>query len=151
MTLQEKINEDLKVAMKAKKEPDLTTLRMIKSDIQYELTKTGTHNLNDESILQILRKNLSKRKDTAIEYRKANRIDLAEKEETEALFIESYMPPGIPEEEILQEVQKAISELNANSPSHIGKVTGKVMAAFKGKNIDGSKVSNLVKESLSKL
>jgi len=93
MSLQEKLNDDLKRSMKEKLEPGLSTLRMIKSDIQYELTKTGGSSISDEAVLQIIKKNIAKRRDTALEYRKASRIDLAEKEEQEANFFTGLSPP----------------------------------------------------------
>ena len=70
MSLQQKINEDLKSAMKEKREPALSTLRLLKADIQYELTKTGISLLDDSSVLQIIKKNISRRKEAAEEYRK---------------------------------------------------------------------------------
>ncbi len=149
MSLQLKINEDLKQALKSKKEPDLSTLRMLKADIQYELTKTGSSNLADEVILQIIKKNIAKRKETALEYRKAQRVDLAEKEEAEAQVLETYLPPAVPEEEIRQLVEKTIRELGANSIKDMGKVMGKVMGELKGKNVEGSLVSSIVKSKLS--
>jgi len=149
MSLQEKLNDDLKRSMKEKLEPGLSTLRMIKSDIQYELTKTGGSSISDEAILQIIKKNIAKRRDTALEYRKASRIDLAEKEEQEANFLQDYLPPMVPESEIQELVIKIIQELGAKSPSEMGKVMGKVMGELKGKNVDGSLVSNLVKKNLT--
>ncbi|NBU96610.1 MAG: GatB/YqeY domain-containing protein [Spirochaetia bacterium] len=148
MSLQEKINEDLKRFMKEKAEPALSTLRMLKSDIQYELTKTGSSAIPDEQIIQIIKRNISKRKDTAHEYHKANRIDLAVKEEQEASFLQEYLPPSIPESEIESVVIRVITEMGAKSPSDAGKVMGKVMGEFKGKNVDGSLVSSLVKKNL---
>ncbi|MCX7998499.1 MAG: GatB/YqeY domain-containing protein [Leptospiraceae bacterium] len=149
MSLQVKINEDLKQAMKNKKEPDLSTLRMLKSDLQYELTKTGASTLDDNTVLQIIKKNISKRKDTAEEYRKAGRNDLAEKEESEAKFLESYLPPSVPEAEIQVLADKIIAELGAKSASDVGKVMGRIMAELKGKNVEGALVSKIVKSKLS--
>lgn len=149
MSLQQKINEDLKQAMKSKKEPDLSTLRMLKADLQYELTKTGASTLDDNLVLQIIKKNISKRKDTAEEYRKASRIDLAEKEELEAKFLETYLPPSVPEEEISSLADKIIAEVGAKSASDVGKVMGKIMAELKGKNVEGALVSKIVKSKLS--
>ncbi len=148
MSLQEKINDDLKRSMKEKAEPALSTLRMLKSDIQYELTKTGSSTIPDEHIIQIIKRNISKRKDTAQEYHKANRIDLATKEEQEASFLYEYLPPSIPESEIESVVIRIISEMGAKSPSDTGKVMGKVMGELKGKNVEGSVVSTLVKKNL---
>lgn len=149
MSLQLKINEDLKQAMKSKKEPDLSTLRMLKADLQYELTKTGVSTLDDSVVLQIIKKNITKRKDTAEEYKKAGRNDLAEKEESEAKFLESYLPPSVPESEIDALAEKIIAELGAKSSSDIGKVMGKIMTELKGRNVEGALVSKIVKSKLS--
>ncbi|MCB1176381.1 MAG: GatB/YqeY domain-containing protein [Leptospiraceae bacterium] len=149
MSLQIQINDELKSAMKEKKEPDLSTLRMLKADIQYELTKTGSSEIPDDQILQIIKKNISKRKDTASAYKSANRIDLAEKEELEAKFLEKFVPPSLPEEEIKKVIDSVIETLGAKSPSDSGKVIGKVMGELKGKNVEGSVVANLVKSILN--
>jgi uncharacterized protein YqeY len=149
MSLQLQINEELKAALKEKKEPDLSTLRMLKADIQYELTKTGNSTIPDDLVLTIIKKNLSKRKESASEYRKANRIDLAEKEEVEAKFLEKFIPPSLPEEEIRKVILKAVESMGAKSPSDAGKVIGKVMGELKGKNVEGSLVSRLVKSILN--
>jgi uncharacterized protein YqeY len=149
MSLQEKINEDLKRSMKERLEPALSTLRMLKSDIQYELTKTGSSSISDDQVLQIIKKNISKRRDTSQEYSKANRQDLAEKEDKEADFLHGFLPPSIPESELETVVLRVISEIGAKSPSDMGKVMGKVMLEFKGKNVEGSVVSALVKKNLT--
>ncbi|BDA79031.1 hypothetical protein LPTSP3_g19610 [Leptospira kobayashii] len=151
MTLQETINVDLKQALKSKEEPTLGTLRLLKADIQYELTKTGASELSDTAVMQILKSNYKKRKDTAVEYDKVNRKDLADRERSEAEVILRYIPAEISDEEIQNAVSKLVKELGASGPSDMGKVMGKVMAEFKGQNIDGSKVSHYVKQALSSL
>lgn len=150
-SLQEKINLELKEAMKAKNELKLVTMRMLKSDIQYELTKTGASSLSDEAILSLLKVNYNKRLEAAKEYQKANRQDLADKEEFEAKIIQEFMPAEITEEEILKQIREVVPSLNPQSKKEIGKVTGKVMGFFKGKNINGSKVSELIRQELSHL
>jgi uncharacterized protein len=149
MSLQEKINEDLKHSLKERIEPALSTLRMLKSDIQYELTKTGLSSISDEQVMLIVKRNISKRRDTAQEYKKANRLDLAEREENEANFLQDFLPPSLPESELIPIIQHILSELGANSPSDMGKVMGRVMAELKGKNAEGSLVSSLVKKFLT--
>ncbi|TGL74166.1 GatB/YqeY domain-containing protein [Leptospira jelokensis] len=149
MTLQETISTDLKTALKAKDEIVLGTLRLIKAEIQYELTKTGASELSDTAVMQILKTNYKRRKDTALEYDKANRPDLSSKEIEEAEIISRYIPKEVSEEEIGKATEEAILELSATGPQDMGKVMGKVMAKFKGQNIDGSKVSSLVKQALS--
>ncbi|PJZ69500.1 hypothetical protein CH373_16265 [Leptospira perolatii] len=149
MSLQQKINSDLKEAIKSKKEPLLSTLRLLKADIQYELTKTGAQDLADEQVIVLIKRGYAKRMDAIQMYEKANRTDLAEKEKVESEVLKSYLPPDVSEEEILKVLEKVILELKPSGPKDIGKVMGKVMAEFKGKNIDGSKVSALVKSKLS--
>jgi len=149
MSLQEKINEDLKRSMKERLEPALSTLRMLKSDIQYELTKTGSTSIPDDHVLQIIKKNISKRRESSQEYNKANRQDLAEKEDREADFLQGFLPPSVPESELEKVVLRVISEIGAKSPSDMGKVMGKVMLELKGKNVEGSVVSALVKKNLN--
>lgn len=149
MSLQQKINDDLKQALIAKDELKLSTLRLLKSDIQYELTKTGATSITDEQVSNLIKSNQKKRKEAASEYRKANRMDLAEKEESEEKILATYLPASMPESEIKLVVEKIIQELNAKSPNDAGKVIGKVMQELKGKNAEGSIVSNLVKTLLS--
>ncbi|MBL0956099.1 GatB/YqeY domain-containing protein [Leptospira levettii] len=149
MTLQETINSDLKTALKAKDETVLGTLRLMKAEIQYELTKTGASELSDTAVMQILKSNYKRRKDTALEYDKANRPDLSSKEIEEAEIISRYIPKEVSEEEINKAVKEAVTQLGASGPQDMGKVMGNVMAKFKGQNIDGSKVSSLVKQALS--
>ncbi len=151
MTLQEKINEDLKQALKSKLEPTLGTLRLVKADIQYELTKTGGSSLDDLAVVQILKANYKKRMETASEYEKVGRLDLAEKETKEAEVIQVYIPQEISEDEIKTVVTSVIKEISPSGPSDMGKVMGKTMAVFKGKNIDGNKVSTIVKNALASL
>lgn len=149
MSLQEKIYEELKTALKEKDELKLSTLRLLKSDIQYDLTKTGASTISDEKVMQIVKSNISKRKETSIEYRKANRVDLAEKEEKEAKILEVFLPPSASESELKEIIQRVIVEMKPKGPQEAGKVIGKVMFELKGKNVDGSLVAELVKSSLN--
>jgi len=150
-TIQETIYNDMKEAFKSKKEPYLSTLRLLKSEIQYELTKSGAKELSDPIMIQLLKKNLSQRKESASEYKRAGREDLASKEQEEATIIEMYLPNEVAIETIDAAIQDAIKTLSAVGPSDTGKVMGKVMQNFKGQNIDGSKVSEAVKKALQAL
>ncbi|EQA43261.1 YqeY-like protein [Leptospira broomii serovar Hurstbridge str. 5399] len=149
MSLQAKINTDLKEAIKSKQEPLLSTLRLLKADIQYELTKTGAQELSDEQIIVLIKRSYVKRTDAIQMYEKANRSDLADKEKAEAEVLKSYLPPEVSEDQILGVLDKIVAELKPTGPKDIGKVMGRVMAEFKGLNIDGSKVSAIVKSKLS--
>ncbi|XDD51981.1 GatB/YqeY domain-containing protein [Leptospira sp. WS92.C1] len=148
MSLQIKINDDLKEAMKAKKEPHLSTLRLLKSDLQYELTKTGAKELTDDQVISLIKKAYAKRLDAIGMYQKAGRNDLLAQEESEAVVLKTYLPPEMPEEEIIAIIDQIFAELQPTAKD-MGKVMGRVMAAFKGKSVDGTKVSAIVKSRLS--
>ncbi|WP_078124545.1 GatB/YqeY domain-containing protein [Leptospira alexanderi] len=149
MSLQIRINDDLKEAMKAKKEPHLSTLRLLKSDIQYELTKTGAKELADDQVVSVIKKAYAKRLDAIQMYQKAGRNDLLAQEEGEAASVlKEYLPPELPESEIITTIDQIFAELQPTAKD-MGKVMGRVMAAFKGKSIDGTKVSAIVKSRLS--
>lgn len=150
-TIQEIIYSDLREALKLKKEPDLSTLRLLKTEIQYDLTKTGAKEIVDSLMIPILKKNISQRRESSLEYRNAGRIDLAEKEELEAIVIQKYLPKEVSLTEIDRSIKEAIQAVNAKSPSDAGKIMGKVMQGYKGKNIDGAKVSDAVKRALQAL
>ncbi len=147
-SIQESIYQDLKLAIRDKRETELAALRLLKTEIQYELTKTGAKELSDSQMIPLLKKNISQRLESSQEYRKVGRLDLAAKEEKEREVIERYLPEEITVEQIEMAVQGAIQELRAQGPQDMGKVMGKVMGQFKGKNVDGSKVSEVVKNAL---
>lgn len=151
MTLQEQVNHDLKEAMRAKEETTLNTLRLLKSEIQYELTKTGASTVSDDVVITLLKKAISQRTESATQFRNANREDLASKEEAEREILKKYLPPDLPDSAILEAIDKAIQELSPKTQKEAGKITGNVMGKLKGKNANGTRVSELVKEKLSHL
>lgn len=150
-SIQDTIYNDLRIALKEKKEPELSTLRLLKTEIQYELTKSGSSEISDVAMIPILKKNISQRQDSSQEYKKAGRDDLSEKELLESEIILKYLPKEVSQEEIDSVVDEAIQQLKPRGPQDTGKVMGKAMLAFKGKNIDGAKVSETVKKSLQAL
>ncbi|MCP5500834.1 MAG: GatB/YqeY domain-containing protein [Leptospiraceae bacterium] len=151
MSLQAKINEDLKAAIKRKDQNTLPVLRMLKSDIQYELAKTGASSLDDEKVLSIIKKAMKQREESAGEYERAGREDLKQREEHEAEILSSYLPPPLSREEILELIAKLIKENPPTKAADSGKYVGKAMQELKGKNIDGALVALLVKEEIQKL
>ena len=140
MSLKEQIEKDLITAMKAKNELLLSTLRLLKSDLQYEMTKTGSKDISDEEVSILIKRGLKKRKESAEQYQKAGRDDLAAKELEEAKILEKYLPAGVSDEAITTAIEEAMGQGAAN----VGAVMGKVMAKFKGQNIDGTRVKELV-------
>lgn len=146
MSLLNQLNEDIKVAMKAKDKETLAVIRMIKSSIQNEQIKVG-RDLNGEEELTVLSREMKQRRDSLVEFEKAGRDDLAEKVKGEITIVEKYLPAQLSEAEIREIVQAAIAKTNATSPKEFGKVMGVVMPQIKGK-ADGNQVNAVVKELL---
>lgn len=147
MNLLERLNSDIKQAMKNKEKEKLTTIRMIKASIQNEAIKLGSE-LSEEEELTVLSREVKQRKDSLHEFEKAGREDLAEKIRAELQYVELYMPEQLSEEEVTEIVKQAISETGASSKAEMGKVMSAVMPKVKGK-ADGSLVNKLVQQHLS--
>src|SRR5437016_782148 len=123
MTLEEKINQDLKTAMLAKDEAAVRSLRAVKSAIL--LAKTaGSESISAEDEMKMLQKLVKQRKESLDIYKQQNRADLAKTEEEEIAVIERYLPKQMSEDEIKAEVKKIIEQVGAKSPAEMGKVMG---------------------------
>jgi uncharacterized protein YqeY len=147
VSLLERLNNDMKQAMKSKEKDKLSVIRMIKASVQNETIKLG-HDLSEEDELTVLSRELKQRKDSLHEFEKAGREDLVEKTRTELTFVELYMPKQFSEEELSEIVKSTISEVGANSKAEMGKVMAAIMPKVKGK-ADGSLVNKLVQQHLS--
>jgi len=144
--LKEKIDEDIKSAMKTREELKLSALRMLKAAIgNAEIAKKKT--LVDEDIFSLLQTAVKQRKDSAEAFRAGNRPELAEKETAEIKILEVYLPAQLGEQEVRELVAKAVAETGAAGAKDIGKVMGKLMPLVKGK-ADGGLVNRLVREIL---
>ncbi|WP_243386276.1 GatB/YqeY domain-containing protein [Bacillus kexueae] len=148
MSLLERLNQDMKQAMKNKEKDRLTVIRMVKASLQNEGIKLGKSELTDEEELTVLSRELKQRKDSLQEFSNAGRSDLVEKIQSEIDILNHYMPEQLSEEELLQIVQETIAEVNASSKADMGKVMGAIMPKVKGK-ADGSLVNKIVLQQLS--
>ena len=148
--LKQQIQEDLKNAMFAKDENKLSTIRMLKSAIQYyEIQKGGAgYEATDEDVIDVIGKEVKKRKESIELYEKGGRTESAEKEREEAKILEGYLPQQLSENEIAQFVDAAISQTGATSIQDMGKVMGVLMPKTKGK-ADSTLISNLVRQKLA--
>ncbi|WP_096153343.1 MULTISPECIES: GatB/YqeY domain-containing protein [Bacillus] len=147
MSLLERLNTDMKQAMKEKDKEKLSVIRMIKSALQNEAIKTK-NDLSEDEELTVLSRELKQRKDSLHEFKKAGRDDLANKLQAEIVIVEQYMPAQLSEEEVSEIVKQTISEVGASSKAEMGKVMGALMPKVKGK-ADGSLVNKLVQQHLS--
>jgi uncharacterized protein YqeY len=147
MTLTEKINDDLKAAMKSGDSIKLNTIRSIRSKI-IELSKRGTGStMTPEDELTILLSEAKKRKEAIEMYQKGGRTDLSDQEQRELEIINEYLPKQMSREEAGDMVKKIIQEVGAVSGKDFGKVMPAAMKELKGK-IDGKVVQEIVKEQL---
>lgn len=151
-SLQQKINDDLKVAMKSGDEFGVGVLRMLTSSLHNkEIEKRGKGQdfiLLEEEIIEILSREAKKRKEASEIYRKGERNDLAEKEDREINIIKKYLPEQLSEDEIEKVVIFAIEKIGANDIKELGKVMGEAMKELKGRAEAGT-VSMLIKKRLS--
>ncbi len=135
--------------MKSKNELLSSTLRMMKSDILYEKTKS-TQELTDEKIIEVLTRSAKRRKEAIAEYEKAGRDDLARKEKQELEIIMQYLPQQMSADEIASHVNAVIASMGTITNKDTGKVMGQVMKDLKGK-ADGQIVKQIVTQKLEKL
>ena len=148
MNLKDKINEDLKTAMKSGDKLRLETIRSIRALI-LEFEKSGTgKELNAEEEIKLLSSAAKKRKDAIEQYQLAKREDLASKEENELKIIQQYLPKQLTEEEIKTEVKKIAESIGAKTKEDFPKLMPLVMKELKGK-VDGKIVKAAVESYLN--
>lgn len=151
MSLEERINNDIKSAMLAKDKVRLEALRAVKSAILLAKTeKGGGEGLTPDAEAKMLQKQVKQRKESAEIYTQQNRPELAEKELAEAAVIEEYLPKMLSDDELTAEVKKIIAQVGATSPSEMGKVMGIASKAFAGK-AEGKAIADKVKTILADL
>lgn len=149
MSLKDKITADITHAMKAKDAERLSVLRMAKAALMNEENKKGAdYRLSDEETVRTLQSLVKQRKDSIAQYENAGRNELAEKEKSELLVLEVYLPQAASVEEIEKAVSEAISETGASSIKEMGSVMKVAQAKLTGKNADGKTVSETVKAQL---
>ena len=147
MSLEDKINSDLKAAMLSKNEAALRALRAVKSAILLAKT-SGAGEVTQADEMKLLQKLVKQRKESVEVYEQQGRQDLAVTEKEEIAVIEQYLPAQLSEDEIRAELRKIIEATGAKSPAESGKVMGAASKVFAGR-ADNKIVAGLVKELLS--
>ncbi len=147
MSLQERITEDMKNAMRARDSARLTTIRMLTAAMkQKEVDERVT--LTDADVLAIVDKLVKQRRDSIVQFEKGARIDLADKEKAEIEVLSVYLPKALTEAEINDEIATTIATLGASGPQAMGKVMADLKPRLAGR-ADMTRVSGLVKAALS--
>ena len=149
MNLLDKINEELKNAMKAKDQIALQSIRAIKSELLLLNTKSGkADSFSDQEELKILQKLIKQRKESAKIFREQSRFDLAEPEDAQAKIIERFLPEQLDEKKIRENIQDIILNTGSKGMKDMGKVMSIATSKMAGQ-ADGKTISTIVKEILS--
>ena len=148
MSLAEKIQSDIVVAMKARDDFKLSVLRMVKAAIQLKEVEK-LRKLDENESIQLLQTILKQRKESIDQFTKGGRPEMAEKETKEAALIEQYLPAGASAEEMDVAISKAIADTGANSMKQMGAVVKAAKASLEGKTVDGKALSDLVRQRLA--
>ncbi len=147
MSLKDQITEDMKTAMRAKDSERLGTIRLLLSAMkQKEVDERVV--LDDAMVVAIVDKLIKQRKDSIEAFKKAERADLADKEDAEMKVLQTYLPQRMRADEVLAEVKAIVAELGASGPGDMGKVMGVVKTKLAGKAEMGT-VSAAVKAALA--
>lgn len=148
MSLEEKINADIKSAMLAKEKEKLEALRAVKSAVLLAKTEKVGAELSDDVELKLLQKLVKQRRESAAIYIQQNRPELADAETFQADIIEKYLPAQMSPEEVRVVLQELATELGVTSVKDMGKVMGAASQKLAGR-ADGKLISTIVKEILS--
>jgi uncharacterized protein YqeY len=147
MALRERLDEDLKSAMRAKDSLRMNTVRALKSAVKYreiELMKP----LDDAGILGVMATEIKRRRDSVEQYRAGNRADLADKEEAEIKILQEFLPQQLTQEEVEAKVAEVVARVGAQGPKDMGAVMKALLPEVQGR-ADGKVVSELVKRRLA--
>ncbi len=147
MSLKERLEADLRTAMKDRDALKVSVVRMLKSAVKYreiEVMKA----LDDAGIQAVIGSEIKRRRDSVEQYRQGAREDLASKEEAEIALLQAYLPAQLTAEELSKVVDEAIARADARGPKDMGKVMKEVLPQVQGK-AEGKTVSELVKAKLA--
>jgi len=146
--LTDKIAADMKDAMRAKDAPRLSTLRMLKSAVEYFKIEKKQEKLTDADVVTVIKKQIKQRQDSIEGFEKGGRADLVEKEKAELVVLKSYLPEEMSQAQLEEIVNAVVTELGATTKADMGKVMKAVQAKIAGR-ADNRLVSQLVSAILT--
>jgi uncharacterized protein YqeY len=150
MSLQSKISEDVKNALRNQEKLKLSVLRMLLASIKNRIIELKNKELPDEQIVAVIGSEIKKRRDAVYEFEKVGRQDAADVEKDEISILMDYMPAQLTEDQIISLIDNTISELSIESIKDLGKLMKSLMPKTRGK-ADGTLVSKLVRKKLDNL
>ena len=146
MTLRDRIEDDIRRAMRSRDQARLDALRYLKSAIQLA-EKTKGESLDDAGVVEVVTKQVNDRRESIRMFEQGNRADLVAKESAELAVLEVYLPPQMGDEELAALVRQVVEEVGAATIRDKGRVMGRLMPQVRGK-ADGAKVNALVTQVL---
>jgi uncharacterized protein YqeY len=147
MALKDRIQEALKGALKQQKRVEVSTLRLLLSEIKYaEIAQQKP--ADDSKVLDVIGKEVKRRRESIEAFKKGNRGDLVAQEEAELAVLMSYLPKQMSREEVIAAAQRVVDAIGAKGPGDKGKVMAQLMPQLKGK-ADGKEISEIVSELLA--
>ncbi len=148
MNLFDQIKEDIKAAMKGKKQERVEALRFLQSAIKYKEIEIRPNALTNDDVLNVIKKLVKQRKESIEQYEKAGRTDLAQKESAELMILEEYLPKQMGASEIEALVLKVMATFESPTIKQMGAIMKEVMSQSKGA-ADNKTISEIVKSKLS--
>ncbi len=145
-TPQQRIEADVKAALRAGDKVRLQTLRLLLTDIKNERIRRGAE-VDEAGFVALVRKAIKQREDAAGQYRTGQRPELAAKEDEEAAILASYLPPAVSEDDIRAAVAALIAERGLSGPAAIGPVMKEMLGRF-GTSADGATINRIARELL---
>lgn len=142
----EKLKQDMIEAMKAKDKERLTTIRMIKGDLDKEHIDKKRE-INDELLIEVVNRGIKQRKDSIVEFEKGGRSDLAQKTQSEIELLLTYLPVQLTEEEVSSIIDEAFLVVKPEGARDMGKIMKEVQPKLKGR-ADMKQVSEIIKAKL---
>jgi hypothetical protein len=148
MTLRERLEDDIRSAMRSRDQERLDALRFIKSQIQLT-EKNQQKDLDEPGVIEVIAKHAKERRESMQMFQEGNRTDLVTKEMAALAVVEEYLPPQMTREDLVRIVEEAIQQVGATSARDKGKLMGRLMPQVRGK-ADGAIVNAVVTELLEK-
>lgn len=146
MTPLEMLMTDIKAAMRARAKLKLSTLRMLLAEMKNEKIATGQE-VDEKTFLRLVQRSVKQRKEAATKFRQGERIELAEKEESEMEILQEYLPQAVSEEELRAAVEEFVAQENLEGPRGLGAVMKEMMGRFAGR-VDGGALQKIARDVL---
>lgn len=146
-TPQQRIEADVKAAMKAGEKEKLATLRMLLTEIKNERIRKGSE-VDEDGFVSLVRKAIKQREEGAAGFHKGGRAEMAAKEESEAAFLATFLPAQVDEAQIRAAVQEVVTSRGLSGPAAIGPIMKEMLARF-GSSADGAVINRVARDVLA--